>query len=65
MRNENPTIQQQTGYSFFCQVNFFKLVNPYPAKLIYLNFYPLEVVTCYRKPQLQVGENICLIYAQI
>ena len=30
---------------------------PYPAKLIYLNFHPLDVVSRYRDPQLQVGEN--------
>ena len=29
-------------------------VNPYPAKLIYLNFNPLEVVSRYRDPQLQM-----------
>ena len=29
----------------------------YPAKLIYLNFQPLEVVFRYRYPQLQVAEN--------
>ena len=28
----------------------------YPAKLIYLNFQPLEVVSRYRDPQLQKGE---------
>ena len=33
------------------------LYNPLPAKLFYLNFYPLEVVSRYRDPQLQVGEN--------
>ena len=31
--------------------------NPYPAKLIYLNFQPLEVVSRYRDPQTQVVEN--------
>ena len=31
--------------------------NPYPANLLYLNFHPLEVVSRYRDPQLQVGEN--------
>ena len=36
-------------------------INPYPAKLMYLNFHPLEVVSRYRDPQLQVGENfLCL-----
>ena len=33
------------------------LINYYPAKLINLNFHPLEVVFRYRDPQLQVGEN--------
>ena len=31
--------------------------NPYPAKVIYFNFQPLEVVRRYRDPQLQVAEN--------
>ena len=30
------------------------IINPYLAKLIYLNFHPLEVVSRYRDPQLQV-----------
>ena len=32
-------------------------VNPYPAKLIYYNFQPLEVASRYRDPQPQVVEN--------
>ena len=32
-------------------------INPYPAKLVYLNFQPLEVVSRYRDPQPQVVEN--------
>ena len=28
----------------------------YHAGLIYLNFHPLEVVSCYRNPQLKVAE---------
>ena len=32
-------------------------VNPSPAKSIYLNFQPLEVVSRYRDPQPQVVEN--------
>ena len=42
-------------------------VNPYPAKLIYLIFHPFKVVSRYRDPQLQVGENthICLIWTHI
>ena len=31
--------------------------NPYPARLFYLIFYPLEVVHRHRDPQLQVAEN--------
>ena len=31
--------------------------NPYPANLNHLNFPPLEVVSRYRHPQLQVAEN--------
>ena len=30
---------------------------PYPAKLIYLNFHPLEVVCRYCDPQPQVAKN--------
>ena len=38
-------------------------VNPLPAKLSYLNFHQLKVVSRYRDPQLQVGEinHICFI----
>ena len=32
-------------------------IDPYPAKLIYLNFQPLEVVSRHREPQPQVVEN--------
>ena len=31
--------------------------NPFPAKFNNLNFYPLEVVSRYRDPPLQVAEN--------
>ena len=37
-------------------------VNPYPANLIYLNFQPLEVVSRYRNPQLQVDENYSYLF---
>ena len=30
---------------------------PLPDKISNLNFHPLEVVSRYRDPQLQVGEN--------
>ena len=49
--------------SFITLIHFFtfKLIhftfNPFPAKFIYLNFHPVEVVSRYRNPQLQVGEN--------
>ena len=36
--------------------------NPSPAKLIYLNFQPLEVVSRYCDPQLQVGENYSYLF---
>ena len=37
-------------------------INPYPAKLIYLNFHPLEAVSRYRDPQPQVGENYSKLF---
>ena len=37
-------------------------LNPFPAQLIYLNVYPLEVVSRYRDPQLQVGENYSCLF---
>ena len=43
----------------------FKLSNRmsyYPAKLLYLNFQPLEIVYRYRDPQLQVTENYCCLF---
>ena len=39
--------------------------NPYHhdhAKLIYFNFHPLEVVSRYRDPQLQVAENYSYLF---
>ena len=44
------------------------LTNPDAAKLINLNFHPLEVVSRYRDPQLQVDENysyFCYLKANI
>ena len=35
---------------------------PYPSKSIYFNFHPLEVVSRYRDPQLQVGENYAYFF---
>ena len=37
-------------------------VDPYHAKLINLNFHPLEVVSRYRDPQLQVAENYSYMF---
>ena len=37
--------------------NVIETINLFPAKLSYLNFHPLEVVSRYRDTQLQVGEN--------
>ena len=37
-------------------------IDPLPAKLYFLNFYPLEVVSRYRDPQLQVGENYSYLF---
>ena len=37
-------------------------INPYPAKLNYLNFQTLEVVSRYRDPQLQVVENYSYLF---
>ena len=37
-------------------------VDPYHATVIYLNFHPLEVVSRYREPQLQVGENYSYLF---
>ena len=39
-----------------------ELLNLYPAQLIYLNFQPLEVVSRYRDPQLQVTENYLYLF---
>ena len=37
-------------------------INPYTAKLVYLNFQPLEVVSRYRDPQPQVVENYSYLF---
>ena len=36
-------------------------VNPHPANLIYIIFHPLEVVSRYPDPQLQVGGNYLFV----
>ena len=37
-------------------------VNPFPAKFIYLNFHPHEVVAGGSQTQLHVGENLAENY---
>ena len=44
-------------HGFIQYIPAFNHVNPHPAEVIYLNFQPLEVVSRYRDPQLQVAEN--------
>ena len=38
----------------FTNLKYKSTINPYPAKLIYFNFRPLEVVPRYRDPQPQM-----------
>ena len=38
------------------------IINPFLAKLSHLNFHPLEVVSRYRDPQLQVEENYSYLF---
>ena len=38
------------------------LFNPLPAMLSYLTFHPLEVVSRYRDPQLQVAEKSSCLF---
>ena len=40
----------------------FDFFNPYPAKLMYLNLQPLEVMSRYRDPQPQVVENYSYLF---
>ena len=42
---------------FFMILAWLCRFNPLTAKINYLNFHPLEVVSRYRDPQLQVGGN--------
>ena len=37
-------------------------INTYLAELFYLNFHPLEAVSHYRDPQLQVGKNYAYLF---
>ena len=56
--SSSSTKMSLTRWSTFVrgeQSNF--AFNPTPARVIYLNFHPLEVVARYRDPQLQAVEN--------
>ena len=44
-------ISYKKSFKKFCFINYF------PAKLIYRNFKPFEVVSRYRDPKFQVAEN--------
>ena len=35
----------------------YSIIHPFQAKVSYVNFHPIEVVSRYREPQLQAGEN--------
>ena len=41
---------------------FFINFNIYPVKSSHLNFHPLEVVSRWREPQLQAGENYSYLF---
>ena len=43
-------------------VKCYTSLNPCSAKIDYLHFHPLEVVSRYRDSQLQVGENVLYLY---
>ena len=47
----------QYGYTDYVGEGHVLVVNPIAAKLFNLNFHPLEVVSRWRDPQLQVSEN--------
>ena len=41
---------------------YIRFTHPFHTKLAYFNFYPPEVVSRYRDPQLQVGENYTYLF---
>ena len=53
-----PWIDAELGYNFIT----LSYINPLTAKLNNLNFRPLEVVSRYRDPQLQVGDNYSCLF---
>ena len=50
-----------SGFAEQLQNNTF-LSKPFPARLSYLHFQPLEVVSRYRDPQLHVAENYSYLF---
>ena len=50
--------KQQTQYTLFVA----KVVNLYPAKLIYVKFQSHDVQSRYRDPQFQVAENYSYLF---
>ena len=61
IKNSNVSLSQ--AYSgFLLRESKSANINPYPAKLINLNFQPLEVVSRYRDPQPQVVENYSYLF---
>ena len=51
------SIWQINAFIYIKEIINFISINFYSAKLIYLSFHPLKVVSRYRDPQLQVAEN--------
>ena len=60
--NQNIISSQEDGLLYKNQQSFKLTPNPHLAKLIYLNFHPLEIVSRYRDPQLQVSENYSWLF---
>ena len=56
--------EKKIAWKFILSINTMGLAgfNPNPAKLIYLKFQPLEVVSRYRDPQPQVAEKYSYLF---
>ena len=66
--NLKKTLRDLTGkthnnkaWFVFHKVQWLSL-NPLPVKLVYVNFHPLEVVSRYSDPQLQMGKNSAYLF---
>ena len=55
-------VYENVNYLIWCFTGKQSDFNPYPTKLIYLNFQPLEVVSRYRDPQPEVAENYSYLF---